>query len=376
MLKNADSSSLVSGFNHYIYGYSMNIRVKDAFLIMLSLCFIAFATVAKSEDSLSLEQAKKSHHPVSMTLLDEIVFYPSREAPATVVSLNNSQISAEISGQIIELSIQTGSEVKKGDLLAKIDCESYQIAKQRASAALNAAYARKKYAKQRLDDAKHLEKRRVLSTDELNLRNSEANAIAADAGVLNADLKESLRQLSKCKITAPFDAVVVERLASLGDYTTPGSPLVKLLDLNNLEVSGKIQQQDVDSLKAAEKISFVVDRKSYPVKLRTIVPLVDSRIRSYELRLEFTGNASSTGAAGRLHWTSPLPHIPADYLVQRNGQLGVFIADNNSAYFHHLEGIGNGLPAPIDLPANSKIITTGRYGLVNGQLINIIPASN
>ncbi|NOQ76304.1 MAG: efflux RND transporter periplasmic adaptor subunit [Methylococcaceae bacterium] len=346
---------------------------KPALFILLPLYFSTCITTAFGKET---DLTDVSAHPISTTFLNDILFYPVREAPATVVSLNNSLISAEISGQIIELLVQTGDEVKKDALLAKIDCESYEIAKQRANAALQAGYARKKYAKQRLDDAKHLEKRRVLSTDELNLRNSEANAIASDVGVLNADLKETRRRISKCIITAPFDAVIVERLASVGDYTTAGSPLVKLLDLNNLEVSGKIQQQDVDSLEAADKISFIVAGQHYPVTLRTVVPLVDSRIRSYESRLLFTGETSSTGAAGRLHWTSPLPHIPADYLVQRNKQLGVFIVKNNSACFYHLKGVGNGLPAPINLPTQTQIITTGRHGLIDGQLINIIQSDN
>ena len=351
----------------------MNKGLRNVSSLLLSLFLSICITAANGEEPSSQDTAAL---PVSMTLLDEILFYPEREAPATVVSLNNSLISAEISGEIVELLVQTGDEIKKSDVLAKIDCESYEIARQRANAALNAGYARKKYAKQRLDDAKHLEKRRVLSTDELNLRDSEANALTADVGVLNANLKETLRRISKCIITAPFDAVVVERLASVGDYTTTGSPLVKLLDLSNLEVSGKIQQQDVESLQAAEKINFIASKQYYPVELRTIVPLVESRIRSFESRLSFSSQVAPTGSAGRLNWTSPIAHIPADYLVQRNEQLGVFIVDNDSAHFHLLQNSGNGLPAPIDLPANTQIITTGRYGLVDGQLINVIQTDN
>jgi len=351
----------------------MNKGFKNALSLLLSLSFSTYLITVNGAE-LGIEETPA--HPVSMTPLDDILFYPSREAPATVVSLNNSLISAEISGEIIELLVQIGDEVKKEDVLAKIDCEPYEIAKQRANSALNAGYARNKYAKQRLKDAEKLRKSKTISTDQLNLRSSEASALASDVGVLNADLKETIRRISKCIITAPFDAVVIDRLASVGDYTTSGTPLVKLLDLNNLEVSGKIQQQDVDSLETAKTVSFIVSGKEHPVELRTIVPLVDSRIRSFEARLQFTEQASPSGSAGRLSWTSPHAHIPADYLVQRNGELGVFIVDNGKAHFHIIDNTGNGLPAPIDLPATTQIITTGRFGLVNGQLINVIPSNN
>jgi len=310
--------------------------------------------------------------PVSSTVLEQILFFPSREAPATVVSLNNSMISAEISGEILEILVQTGDEVKKDDVLAKIDCEPYQIAKQRANAALNSGYARSKYAKQRQKDAEKLRSSRAISVDQLNMRSSEANALASEIGVLAADLKEAKRRITKCIITAPFDAVVVERQASVGDYTIPGSVLVKLLDLNNLEVSAKIQQQDVGSLKTASTISFITSGNPHPVTNRTVVPLVDSRIRSYEARLDFTKDVASTGSAGRLRWQSDQVHIPADYLVKRNEQLGIFINKNGTAYYHVLNATGNGLPAAIDLPANTEVITTGRYGLVDGQAIKIV----
>ncbi len=310
--------------------------------------------------------------PVSITTLDRLLFYPSREAPATVVSLNNSLISAEISGEILELLVQTGTKVKKGDVLAKIDCEPYEIAEQRAKSALNAGYARNKYAKQRLRDAERLRNSRAISSDQLNMRSSEANALAAEIGVLAADLKEAKRLITKCIVTAPFDAVVVARLASVGDYTRPGAALVKLLDLNNLEVSAKIQQQDVDSLMQAGTIEFISSGQSYPVNRRTIVPLVDSKIRSFETRLSFIDQVAPSGSAGRLRWLSKQLHIPADYLVKRKNALGVFIHRDGVAHYHKLDTSGNGLPAPIDLPANTEIITTGRYGLVDGQPIKLV----
>ncbi|MFW5425739.1 MAG: efflux RND transporter periplasmic adaptor subunit [Methylophagaceae bacterium] len=339
------------------------------YLFITSLLLNCYFNLATAGDD---DQQRAFATPVSSTTLDQIVFFPLREAPATVVSLNNSMISAEISGEILELLVQTGDEVRKDDVLAKIDCEAYEIAKQRASSALNSGYARSKYAKQRLSDAERLRNSRAISSDQLNMRSSEASALASEIGVLSADLKEAKRRITKCIVTAPFDAVVVEREASVGDYIRPASVLVRLLDLNNLEVSAKIQQQDVDSLKIAGTISFITSGKTYSVTNRAVVPLVDSRIRSYEARLDFTKDVAATGSAGRLRWESNHVHIPADYLVERNEQLGIFINKDGAAYFHVLDTMGNGLPAPIDLPESTEVITTGRYGLIDGQAIKIV----
>ena len=342
-------------------------RHQHGFFIVFLMFFLS---------TFALAQEKGTHGsvsiPVSITPLNNVLFYPVRDAPATVVSLNHSLISAEIAGQIVAIPVQSGDRVKQGDILAQIDCEPYQIAKKRATAALNAAYAHNRYAKKRFADAKTLRKKKVLSLDEYNLRSSEANEAASQVGVLNADVKEATRRIAKCTITAPYDAVVTARLASIGDYAQPGMPLVQLLDNQHLEVSAHIQQQDIDSFKLAQKHTFITAKHRYPVEIRTIIPLVDRRVRSFEARLSFTAVTAPSGAAGRVQWQSRQAHIPADFLVLRQGKTGVFIVQGKRARFHPLPDAKVGLPAPIDLPANTAIVTTGRYSLLDGQPIQII----
>ncbi len=310
--------------------------------------------------------------PVTVVPLETLLFHPAREAPATVVSLNDSLISAEIAGKVEEVTRRPGDEVREGDLLARLDCSTYVIARERAEAAMEAAKARFKYARQRFKDAEKLVKARNISSDEFNQRSSEFNRLAAELNVHQADLEEAKWQESRCTIKAPFDAVVTARKASRGDYATPGTPIVRLVDLNNLEVSAQIQQQDIAEMEKARALEFRMGQEHFPLRLRAIVPMLKSRIRSYEARYLFTGEEAPPGAAGRLYWESPEPHIPANFLVQRNGQLGLFLYDEGIARFHAIPGAVQGLPARVALPPATRVIDVGRYSVEDGDAVQIV----
>ena len=310
--------------------------------------------------------------PVTVVPLEELLFHPGREAPATVVSLNDSLISAEIAGKVEEVARRPGDRVSEGDLLARLDCSTYVIARKRAQAAIEAARARFKYARQRFKDAEKLVKARNISSDEFNQRSSEFNRLAAELNVRLADLEEAKWRESRCTLEAPFAAVVTARKASRGDYATPGTPIVRLVDLERLEVSAQIQQQDIEEMKRARKLEFRMDQRHFPLRLRAIVPMLESRIRSYEARYVFTGEEAPPGAAGRLYWESPDPHVPANYLVQRNGRLGLFLYEDGKARFHPVAGAVQGLPARVELPPHSRIIDAGRYSLEDGDTIKVV----
>jgi hypothetical protein len=204
---------------------------------------------------------------------------------------------------------------------------------------------------------------------EFNLRSSEANRLAAELKVHEADLEEAKWRESRCTIQAPFDAVVTERRASRGDYATPGTPIMRLVDLESLEVSAQIQQQDMDEMKAARILEFRMEGQGFPLNLRAIVPMLESRIRSYEARYTFAGEEAPPGATGRLYWESPIPHVPADFLVQREGLLGLFLYEEGVARFHALPNAVQGLPAPVKLPGNPLVIDAGRYSIEDGDAV-------
>ncbi len=311
--------------------------------------------------------------PVTTKRMSDVLFYPVRDAPATTLSLNDTRVSSEQKGILKGVNVRVGDSVKQGDVVANMDCEDYKIAVIQAQAALTAERAALKFDRSRLKKVTQLSKKKNISTEEVERRTSNAAISAADVAGLKASLKATERAVAKCAILAPFDAVVITKLANLGDYLIPGSPVLRLLDRDNVEVSAKVQEQDLELLKRAKGVAFIANNKRYPLTLRAILPLMESRIRSYEVRLEFTGDKAYPGSAGRTEWKTPAPFVPAELLVRRKG-LGVFLAVDGRAKFIPITGASPGQPVALikSLAKDSAVIINGRFKINDGDMVRVI----
>lgn len=306
--------------------------------------------------------------PVTTAPLSKIAFYPTHSAPATAVSLNDTQVSAEISGLLNGVLVSVGDHVGAGDIVAEVDCRDAEISVAEANAAYKAARAKYRFNVSQLNKAKRLAKNKNISADEIDRRSSNLAISEADSDRLKASLNKAQVSVERCTITAPFDAVVTERLASIGDFLQRGQPILRLLDIKNIEVSANIQEKDLASFNQADGVEFVTRTQSYPVRLRTTLPQMDSRLRSFEARLSFVEDPAVAGSAGRLLWRSSSTYLPADLVVDRGG-LGLFIMQGNRAQFVPLSNAVAGLPVATALDLTTHVIIEGRYNLNDGDSV-------
>lgn len=309
--------------------------------------------------------------PVTTSPIQDIVTFPVRNAPATTVSLNDASISAQITGTILEIPVQVGDVVEQGDLITRLDCVNHVLLGKQAQASLQAAQAKNKFAQSQMLTAQKLSKTKNISRENLNQRKADIDTTNAEVVRLESALQSAERNVEKCEVRAPFKAVVVERLASIGEYAIPGTVIMRLLDQQNIEISAMVQEQDLAGLQEASSLQFESKNHSYPLKLRSILPLMESKLSSYEVRLTFSEQMAQPGSAGRLEWQTEVPHLPPALLVNRSDKLGVFIAKDNHAHFYVIDNAREGRPAPTTLSGKSDIILDGRFGLMDGDAIEI-----
>ncbi len=308
---------------------------------------------------------------VRATPLEQLLMPSEISAPATVVSLGDSRLSAEINALIAELPVRVGEIVEPGGVLARLDCGDYQLAMIELEAMVKGTEARLVFARAQLQRVRSLKAKQTVSQEVLDQRESELADLVAELNRRNAQLGMARRKIDKCQLKAPFRAAVVERLASVGEYATPGKILLRVLDVSNLEVSAHVIAGDAASLEGASRILFRQGGMDYPVTVRALAPLIDPLTRTRELRLLFQGDTALPGATGRLVWSNG-PMLPADFLVRRGSTLGVLIADGNKARFHPVPGAREGRPAPVNLAPEALIITDGRFALESGDAIRLL----
>lgn len=301
----------------------------------------------------------------------EVAIHPERSAPAAVVGKNEARISAEVAARMLALPADVGQRVKRGEVVARLDPRDAELALERTAASLEQAAARHAQARGQLDRARALRDRNFYSAEALTLRETELAAAAADLRAATAQRDTARRTLDKHVLRSPFEAVVRSRTGQVGELAAPGSVLLTLVDVGQLELAAQLQPRDAESLRSAvlPAPTFESDGRRQALELLRISPAISRESRSVEARLRFAGAPPAAGTEGRLVWRDPQPHLPADLLVRRDGRYGVFVAEDGKARFHVLPAAQEGRPAPLDLPAEARIVTQGRHALQDGAAL-------
>jgi RND family efflux transporter MFP subunit len=322
----------------------------------------------------SLQVIASEAIPVSTKPFSSVAIYPELGAPANVISTSNTRISAEVSARITSLAANVGEEVKKDQVLVRLDQTDYQLAVEREQAKLDAILARIDLADYELKRAVSLSKKQAVSEQLLKQRETELNTLLADEKGQRVALQQSKRNLGKTVIRAPFQAVITEHLGQVGELAAPGTPLLQIIDSSSLEVSSRIQARHAKEIEKSTSLVLLSEGTRYPLQLRVITPAIDNKTRTREARLLFKDKRAMPGSAGELLWKQSLASLPSDLVVKRNAKLGVFIvnkANNKQAQFVPLPGAEEGRPVATNLPRDTQIITRGRFRLQDGGSISV-----
>jgi len=165
--------------------------------------------------------------------------------------------------------------------------------------------------------------------------------------------------------------VVTERQVQLGILATPGLPLLKLLQLDTLEVEVELSREELDSLQGRNDIRFLSGEESYPLSLRAVLPLVNPTTNKRSVRLRFNAAAPLPGTSGEVVWRAEGHYLPVDLIVERDGQLGYFMLADDRARYVILQGARPGHPARLSAditdPQSIEVVVEGRFALQQGD---------
>ncbi|MBL7932415.1 MAG: efflux RND transporter periplasmic adaptor subunit [Bacteroidia bacterium] len=204
------------------------------------------------------------------------------------------KISSDVSGEITEMYVKEGDQVKKGTLLCRIRPDVYVSALDRMSASVNSTKASLQTAKAQLEQAranmanyeavynrsKKLFEQNAISQQDFDLSKAQyegakANVLALEAGVnasqyniqgTEASLKEANSNLEKTYIYSPVDATVSklsvekgERVVGVSGMT--GTEIMRLANLNEMEVSVEVNENDI--IKVHKNDTAIIEVDAY-----------------------------------------------------------------------------------------------------------------
>jgi RND family efflux transporter MFP subunit len=310
--------------------------------------------------------------PVTTARLGDLVVAAERDAPAEVVSLNRATLSAELNARIVVIRAEVGDRVEVGDALVELDCRDYTASAEQAAATLAALEAQIDFADYRSRRARTLSERNAVAEEALRERETTLQRLVAERDGQRAALGTARLQVERCKVRAPFTAALVDRPAQLGALAAPGTPLVELLDVDSVEVRARVRRALLDSLDGADEIVFNDGRGDFTLERRAILPDVDPRGDSVELRLTFSAARAAPGTPGRLVWRDAGLALPPYLVEERDGVSGVFTVNDDRAHFVPLVGVQEGRPVVVDLSPDTRLVIDGRAGLADGDAVRVV----
>ena len=313
----------------------------------------------------------QSSIPVTVRPLQDLLVDSERRAPARVVSANRATITSEVSALVSVVHEDVGANIEKGTLLIELDPSNARNNLAQAKANLSAIDAQIVEAESRVAKAEDLLEKNFISDEELISRRAtltvlQANRIGALAAIDQAEL-----DLSRTRITAPFDAAVIERQAQVGSFAQPGSPLVTLVQTDNPEVDVELDPRYAVNVPKVSELKFTSQGREWPVRVLRVSNVIDVAARVVRARLEFVDEQAPIGASGQLVWQESSGRLPVNLVVQRDGVLGVFVANDDSAHFIALPQAQAGRPVDVDLPLDTLIVTRGQGRLQDGDSLQV-----
>lgn len=169
-----------------------------------------------------------------------------RVRPAREVTLN-----PQVAGEIIELSpaLEPGGHFEAGELIVRIESTDYELAARMRQAELTQMEAQRvlEQASQDVARREYEVLGETLAEEEkaLVLREPQLTAASAEVAAKRAMLEDASLDVQRTRITAPFDAQVVEKYVDLGTRLTTQSPVVRLVGTDTYWVELSVQQGDL-----------------------------------------------------------------------------------------------------------------------------------
>jgi HlyD family secretion protein len=256
-------------------------------LIGLAVLLVVLVVLSKTGVFGKAEGTKVTAEKVAVRTIIEVVNASGKIYPEVEV-----KVSPDISGEITELTVQEGDTVKKGQLLARIYADVYNIQRNQAAsgvaqsqaqvansqAALDALKAQQEQAQRTFDMQKKLFDDKVISLNEFNIadanfKSARANYNAALQGIRGGqasvqsareNLAKANTDLGRTVITAPMDGVVSllsvkkgEKVA--GNSFNVGTEMLRIADMAKIEIRVDVGENDIPKVKLGDSALIDID---------------------------------------------------------------------------------------------------------------------
>lgn len=207
--------------------------MNTATLRLLPLVLLAAVLLAACSEKKDAAAGEPRRTPITVTQARKDRVEAVERSVGRLEATAAPALAAETSGRVVRLLVDGGSVVRKGQVLAELDGEPQRLAV--ASARANVDRLEALLGNQTRTVKRYQELRsKAVSESMLEDAMSQQSARQAELADARARLAEAQYRLQRTQIRSPVDAVVERRLISVGDFVSPGMPVVTIVGKGSL----------------------------------------------------------------------------------------------------------------------------------------------
>ncbi|HET6975819.1 MAG TPA: efflux RND transporter periplasmic adaptor subunit [Pyrinomonadaceae bacterium] len=384
-------------------------------LLGVSLLLAAlFLTSCKSDYQASQRQGRpdaKTTRQVKTIAVAETPFGETVTANGTLAAYDQTTVSVKVPGRVRTISVDLGSVVKRGQVIALVDSEDYRIRVQQAEASLAQARARLglapdgtddrvdpektatvRQARAVLDEARNSRDRAARLVEQGVIAKAEFDTATAtfkvaegryqDAyeeirnrqGILaqrRSELDLARQQLKDTSVVAPLDGIVQEKKTSVGEYLAAGAPVVDIVKMDPLRLRAQIPERESQTVRPGQDVRVTVegDEIVYLGKIMRLSPVIAEQNRVLMVEADVRNN-------GKLR---PGSFAHAE-IVTNDAKMAVTVPNNTIVTFAGIEKVivvqnGKALEKPITTGRRTAEFTEIVSGISVGEKVVIDPGN-
>ncbi|MEN3033536.1 MAG: efflux RND transporter periplasmic adaptor subunit [Aquificaceae bacterium] len=245
-------------------------------------------------------------------------------------------LKPEISSKVIEILVEEGQAVKRGQALVKLDSSDFQKRLSQLNAELMRIKAHRENLEAIANRRKMLFERELISREEFERASTEVKLQQEAENSILAQIEAVRLDISRSIIRAPFDGYVAKRFVSLGDYVSPQSQVIRVVNLNPVDFVFQVPQESLEVLKQNSEVKITSEPfGEYTGKVFFISPVADqNRLITIKARVENPKAELRPGMFGQVRVPTGFEQafaIPERAIIVRGTRKIVWKIENNVA---------------------------------------------
>jgi HlyD family secretion protein len=218
-------------------------------------------------------------------------------ASGYVVARRKAAVASKGTGRLVLLNVEEGDQVKKGQLIARLEDADVVAARESARQSLLVAEADLYDAKTSFERMRILLKQGLIAQAEYDVAEARFKRVVASIDVARFVLKEAEVAVDNTRIIAPFDGTVLKKNADVGEIVAPlagaassKAAVVTIADMSSLEVDADVSEANITRVAPEQQCEITLDaypQQRYPGYVTKIVPTADRSKATVLVKIKF-----------------------------------------------------------------------------------------